>query len=72
MAKKKKHKRECSECGTIGAELIPCNWCRLKNPDNPTREKKYHVLCNDCWMNGCPVLRKINPAALKRPYLKPF
>ena len=53
MAVKRKPKLRCSICSALGAEYIPCNYCKEKNSDKQMYTR--HTLCKECFMLGCPV-----------------
>ena len=49
---KKKTIFTCGICGKIGADSVPCGWCGQQFGG-----KRSHMLCNDCFSKGCPVLK---------------
>lgn len=43
-------KTYCTSCNSEGAEPVTCMWCKEK-----TGRPTIHLLCNDCFMLGCPI-----------------
>lgn len=54
MKKTKAIKVNCIICNKPKSDFVPCGYCKLHSHDKKT--KVNHGLCDDCFLDGCPVL----------------
>jgi len=48
---RKKGSGYCSICRAKGADSVTCGYCKAK-----TGHRCEHILCNECFLKGCPVM----------------